>query len=105
MTETTGDLNDLAVMVSHGATAAAKLGFMVMWTLYKQPRDYPHGYIARKWLIGGKLPDPVSTTEAFGTKGVDEADLEQLREVFYRAGMTFIPRNEGDEPQIVGCWL
>jgi hypothetical protein len=99
------DLNDFVVRISHGATEAAKLGYLVMWTLYKQPLDYPHGYLARKWLVGGGHRDPISTQEAFGTKDVGEADLERLREMFYRAGMTFLPRNAGDEPQIMGCWL
>lgn len=106
MTQTSeSDLNDFVVRISHGATEAAKLGYLAMWTLYKQPRDYPHGYIARKWLVGGGMDVPISTQEAFGTKSVSEADLEQLREIFYRAGMTFLSRNEGDEPQIMGCWL
>ena len=101
----TDQITDLAIKVSHGATEAAKLGYLAMWTLYKQPSDFPNGYVVRKFLTGGGLPAPMSTQEAFGTTGVTDADLEQLREVFYRAGMTFLMRTEGDEPHIVGTWL
>jgi hypothetical protein len=65
-----------------------------IWTVYKQPRDYPNSYVARLWH-GEKPTDSI----------VVAPDLESLRELLAEMNLTPIPRWADDDPCIVEVWL
>lgn len=72
-----------------------------IWTVYDHPLDFPDGYAARLFLVGGGEPEPVATDSV-----IMAPDLERLREVMIMdLGLTSIPRSEHDDPCIVECWL
>jgi hypothetical protein len=68
-----------------------------MWTVYERPRDYPHGYIARRFEIAGGEPRP--------TTDVVIGSLDVIRGYMEMHGLHCLPRQEADEPQIVECWI
>jgi hypothetical protein len=67
------------------------------WTIYDRPKDYPHGYIARRFVINGAGPIP--TDEAI------VGPIEQMRTLFESRGLVCFPLVQGDEPQIVETWM
>lgn len=73
-------------------------GVLDIWTIYDHPRDYPDGFIARRFEVGSGEHRP--------TLDVLKADtLEELQTVLQRRGMVCIPRSPGDERQIVESWI
>jgi hypothetical protein len=54
---------------------------MVTWTIYDHPADYPHGYVARKFLIGQGRREPLPTNDVLVSD-----KLDTLRARFGRAG-------------------
>jgi hypothetical protein len=76
---------------------AAKRGALSMWTVYKRPKDYACGYVARRFEVAGDV-----TPTAMSLKCLE---LEPIRQKLARAGLTRLDRNEDDEPQIVETWL
>lgn len=81
------------------ATAdAIKRGALAMWTIYDHPADYPDGFIARMHEVATKGgTHPTSKT----LKG----ELDELRQLFWRAGLLKVTRHPQDEPQIVETWV
>jgi len=77
---------------------AAKRGVLTIWTVYERPKDYPIGWIARMFEISGAGPKPTGRV-------IKCAALQPIREKLIRAGLTCLPRQEGDEPQIVESWI
>ena len=72
--------------------------FLSMWTVYDRPRDYPHGYIARRCEIrsAGRI---VQTTEVrIG------ATLEEVRAQL-PPGCTAGRGIAEDDPVIVEVWF
>jgi hypothetical protein len=86
-------MTDAAADVARINWEAAKRGLLSMWTIYERPKDYPEGYIARRF-------ESIMPTDDTLT-----GELEELREIFINAGLFKLPRSEGDEPQIVETWL
>jgi hypothetical protein len=76
---------------------ALKRGALAIWTIYNRPKDYPDGFIARLHEAAKGKTGPTDKTIVGG--------LDELRHVFYRAGLSRIHRSPGDEPPIVECWL
>jgi hypothetical protein len=76
---------------------AGKRGALSMWTVYEKPKDYPDGYVARRFEVAG-----VITATATSIKS---RELEPIREKLARAGLVRLDRNPEDEPQIVETWL
>jgi hypothetical protein len=76
---------------------AMKRGALAIWTVYDRPKDHPNGYIARMHEIadGERRPTDAALT----------GELEEIREKFWKAGLTKLARSEGDEPQIVESWV
>lgn len=72
---------------------------MQMWTVYERPSDFPDDYVARRWDIVRGAREPIASGVLFAAK-----TLEQLRELLPE-GLHRMPRQEGDEPQIVEVWL
>lgn len=69
-----------------------------IWTLYDHPKDYPAGFIARRWEV--YATGPVPTDDA-----VMANDLETLREHFRDCGLYCMPRQPGDDPVIIETWI
>ena len=75
---------------------------LVVWTIYDHPSDFPHGYVARKFLIVRGKPEPVPTLALIQSHSLEAVRVGLLEEC---PGLVCIKRNEGDEPQIVETWL
>ena len=73
---------------------------MSIWTVYDHPLDFPHGFIARRWEIRRGAGEPAWTEDVMRAY-----ELEPLQEQLMDMGLSRLGRNEGDEPQIVECWL
>lgn len=73
-------------------------GVMAMWTVYDHPKDFPHCFVARMFVIenGGSRP-----TE----NAIVSPDLGQLRALLIGYGLVCIDRSDDDEAQIVETWL
>lgn len=65
-----------------------------MWVIFFNPADNPGVFVLRKF--DGERP--TCHMRIYQT-------LEAAREPVQRAGLTCVPRMEGDEPQIVEVWL
>lgn len=78
-------------------------GMLSVWTIYKGPRDWPHGYIVRKHEAGkdGSMPTNITMETASLT---DEA-LNLLRHVLSNAGLVNTGRQLGDDVNIVESWI
>lgn len=69
-----------------------------VWTIYDRPRDFPDTYVARRHVV-----------EKGGPRVTDETmistSLEALRNEMTRRGFVCIPRQSGDDPNIVESWI
>lgn len=65
-----------------------------IWTVYNSPTDYPGKFVARLF-INEQPTTLVMVADALTT----------IRKQLSNKGFVRIPRSEGDEPQIVECWL
>lgn len=69
-----------------------------MWTIYDHPSDYPHGFIARQFLVHAGGAEPTQSTI--------EGSLEMIRQtLMVDMGLVCFRRNEEDDPVIVETWL
>jgi hypothetical protein len=73
---------------------------LVMWKVYKHPKDYPGEYVARKFII---------TEDSYGpsNESISSRSLRDVRYVLrslYRS-LIQLKRPPDDEPQIVEVWL
>jgi hypothetical protein len=68
-----------------------------VWTVYKNPVDYPDKYVARRFLVasGGMK----ATREMFV-----EDSLAQVRALL-PANYTYLARDPKDDPHIVETWI
>jgi len=89
--------DDPAFKVLMANARAMKLGLMSVWTIYEKPLDCPDGFIARRHEGGAGGHRPTMDTV--------EGGLEHIRDVFERAGLVKLCRDDGDEPQIVESWI
>lgn len=71
-----------------------------LYTIYKNPTDYPGKFVVRRWSVGNK--DGVPTPDKEPTIVTD--DLEKARGVI-PFGYNMFLRNEDDDPKIVETWL
>lgn len=70
-----------------------------MWTVYKNPADYPGKFVARRFDVDGSGARPTSSI-------IIMDDLGKLRDVLcFEMHLTCLMRSPGDEPQIVETWL
>jgi hypothetical protein len=71
-----------------------------MWTVYERPKDYPDGFAARRFSIGNGTFQKTDQC-IFG------ATLDSVRWALCQLspGMTRLPRDERDEPQIIETWM
>jgi len=69
------------------------------WTVYERPRDYPDGYIARKWVILRGAAEPFPTNEI-----VVGTTLDDVRAKLPPGLAGPLLRNDDDDPKIVETW-
>lgn len=69
------------------------------WTVYDNPKDFPGQFVARRFEVSSDQ-EPQPTKDAL--LGKSFADLE---EHFSKQGFTWLPRNSGDDPVIVGVYM
>ena len=73
---------------------------LVMWTVYKHPKDYPDEYVARKFVITEDFYRP--SNESISSRSL--RDVRNVLRSLYR-GLIQLKRPPDDEPHIVGVWL
>jgi hypothetical protein len=72
---------------------------LAIWTVYENPRDYPGKFVARRFDVDAKGPKPSASI-------IIAPNLKTLRSILaFEMHLICMPRNEGDEPQIVETWL
>lgn len=71
-------------------TAAA----FTLWTVYDHPKDWPHGYIARKFVDGRPSNETIFS-----------CDLARIRDHLEFMGFYRISRQAADDPVIIEVWL
>lgn len=75
-----------------------KLADLPMFTIYRNPSDFPGKVVVREQALRGPhllmSPDPMAITDS----------IEAARQVIPR-GMVRIPRHPMDDPVIVETWL
>lgn len=69
-----------------------------IWTIYDHPKDFPGGYVARRWDV-----TPVGSKPT--CEHIYSDDLEQLRDEMATRMLTCIPRQDLDDPVILESWL
>lgn len=69
-----------------------------MWVVYEHPKDFPASWVARRWDL--RKGHPVATANMIETNS-----LAEVRALLERMGLTCMPRDPRDEPQIVEVWL
>jgi hypothetical protein len=75
---------------------AMKRGALTIWTIYNSPSGHPDGFIALRFEIDGRIT-PTNDTMV--------GELEDLRSIFWKAGLTKLSRQDGDERPIVESWV
>lgn len=69
-----------------------------LWTVYERPRDYPHGYIARRYEVHAGGAQVRSNDVRTGPT------LQSVRQQL-PPGLYCQPRHPGDDPVIVETWF
>jgi len=69
-----------------------------MWTDYDHPKDYPHCFVARQWVISKGQERPTANV-------IVGPNLESVRLILAQYGLSRIPRDLSDDPVIVETWL
>lgn len=70
---------------------------MNIWTIYKQPADYPDHYVARRFDIDRKNVIPTDDV-------ITAHSLDILRNKLPKGGIQ-IPRDKADHPSVVESWI
>jgi hypothetical protein len=73
---------------------------LVMWRVYKHPKDYPGEYVARKFVITEDFYGP--SHESISSRSL--RDVRNVLRSLYR-GLIQLKRLPDDEPHIVEIWL
>ena len=73
---------------------------LVMWRVYKHPKDYPGEYVARKFVITEDFYGP--TYESISSRSL--RDVRNVLRSLYR-GLIQLKRLPDDGPDIVEVWL
>ena len=73
---------------------------LVMWTVYKHPKDYPGEYVARKFVITENSCGP--SNESISSRSL--RDVRNVLRSLY-GDLIQLKRPPDDEPHIVEVWL
>lgn len=90
---------DPVALVRQRHIESHQAGALNMWTVYDRPKDFPEKIVARRFVLSRR--DGLWPTNDM----IGGATLDEIRQVFTLVGLTRLPRNEADEPQIVETWL
>jgi len=71
-----------------------------IWTVYDHPSDAPDCFIARRWEVRPGHHEPIRTEDVLRSQ-----TLEPLRRHFREHGLTCLPRQTGDDVNIMESWL
>jgi hypothetical protein len=96
-TPTSEPIDDPINSVVKTQNEAAQRGALTLWVIYDHPTDHPDDIVARRH----EVRDGKSTPMEHRIGG----DLVILREIFRRAGLTCIPRQEDDDVKILETWI
>jgi hypothetical protein len=100
----TEDGIELAIeTVMHEQYDSHQRNVLAIWTIYKCPKDWPQGYIARKHEVVGGSSTP--TDRVIQTESHNDDLLEVIRHIFRSVGLTQFARSPGDDEHIVESWL
>lgn len=66
---------------------------LVMWVVYRSPKDFPGVFVARKWLIDGATQETVQAITLEGVRALIPQGLHRMA------------RDVSDDPCIVETWL
>jgi len=69
-----------------------------LWVVFDHPRDFPAHIVVREQLVG-RAPGTIEHAPV----ACLYASLEEMRADFY--GGTWLERQPGDDPCIVGVWV
>jgi len=97
------DTDDVILMVMQEQNAGYQRGVMSVWTIYRAPLDWPHGYIVRKFEVNRGISKP--TNFLLQGESLDDNVLVLLRHILKRAGLVCRPRSPQDDVKIVESWL
>jgi len=73
---------------------------LVMWKVYKHPKDHPGEYVARKFLITEKSYGP--SGESISSRSL--RDVQSVLRSLY-GGLIQLKRPFDDEPRVAEVWL
>jgi len=73
---------------------------LVMWKVYKHPKDYPGEYVARKFVITENFYGP--SNESISSRSL--RDVRNVLRNLYRS-LIQLKRPSDEEPHIVEVWL
>jgi hypothetical protein len=98
----TSDFDDAVELVLRENDAAHQRGALPTWTIYFKPKDWPNGYIARRFEVTKEGGGATATS----IRGDDSAGaLQTIRLVFETAGMFCFVRNDSDHASVVETWI
>lgn len=69
-----------------------------IWAIYERPKDYPDGFIARKWDC--TVFPPIATEEILTGETLHDVRLQLSKESIGK-----LPRFPTDDPCLVEVWL
>ena len=72
-----------------------------MYTVYKQPLDYPHSWVIRRSCVVEGNPEPVHDQDIT----LEVKTYEEILDWVVPRGLTRLDRHPTDEPQIVETWI
>lgn len=97
---TTGQTLVMQVILAHAH--AMERGVLSIWTIYDKPKDYPEGFIARRYEVGGAdrtKPAIIATSDTL------TGSLEHMRNTLERAGLTVLRKHASDHANVVESWI
>jgi len=59
---------------------------LTMWTIYDHPLDFPHGFVAREWLVDRGRENPTGNV-------VTSNSLDTLRGMMAKSGLVCLAAN------------
>lgn len=69
-----------------------------MWVIYDHPKDMPHVFVARRWLVNAR-----------GQRATDlvliDDDIERLRDQMEMRGLIKLDRHPDDDPVVLETWV
>ena len=66
-----------------------------MWVVTDHPKDFPHWYVARKWIIGEGPTSECMMSE----------DLDEVQDFLADLGLVKLLPDPLDDPVIVAVWI